>query len=155
MIPHQYQWVTDEKCLHLQKVSRTHPRTQTHTYIRQHLVPPSLSTTLLPYLTCSVWRASGWPACVCVCAHACMCVCVCVAPVESDKGRLWEAETEALDNGKAYLIDGPTRNTEHATYTHKHTHSHITRLPNSGLVETLLLLVIIMTRGHPPFNDKD
>ncbi len=71
-----------------------------------------------------------------MCVHgwvrACDCVCVCVAPVESDKGRLWEAETEALDNGKAYLIDGPTRNTEHAMYTHKHTytHTHITRLPN-------------------------
>lgn len=50
-------------------------------------------------------------------------MCVCVAPVESDKGKLWEAETEALDNGKAYLIDGPTRNTEHAIHTHtKHTH---------------------------------
>lgn len=72
---------------------------------------------------------------------------MCVAPVESDKGRLWEAETEALDNGKAYLIDGPTRNTEHATYTHantntrthEHTYTHthtqthehtLTRLPN-------------------------
>lgn len=43
---------------------------QTHMYIRQQLVPPSLSTASLPYLTHSLWRASGWPenvrACVCV-----------------------------------------------------------------------------------------
>lgn len=44
-----------------------HIHTQTHTYIRQHLVAPSLSTALLPYLTHSVWRASRWPASVCVC----------------------------------------------------------------------------------------
>lgn len=54
-------------------------------------------------------------------ADLCVHVCVCVAPVESDKGKLWEAETEALDNGKAYLIDGPTRNTEHAMHTQTHT----------------------------------
>lgn len=41
-----------------------------------------------------------------------------MAPVEADKDRLWEAETEALDNGKAYLIDGPTSNGEYATHTH-------------------------------------
>lgn len=40
---------------------------------------------------------------------------MCVAPEEPDKGKLWEAETEALDNGKAYLID-PQRNSEHATW---------------------------------------
>lgn len=57
---------------------------------------------------------------------------MCVAPVESDKGRLWEAETEALDNGKAYLIDGPTRNTEYATYTHTHTHNPFTKLRPCG-----------------------
>lgn len=56
--------------------------------------------------------------------HVCVRARVCVAPVESDKERLWEAETEALDNGKAYLIDGPTRNTEHATYIHTHTPTH-------------------------------
>lgn len=58
------------------------------------------------------------------------CVCVCVAPTEPDNGRLWEAETEALDNGKAYLIDRPTSNSEHATHRHscaqtrKHTHAY-------------------------------
>lgn len=51
------------------------------------------------------------------------CAYVCVAPVESDKGRLWEAQTEALDNGKAYLIDGPTRNTEHIAYTQTRLHA--------------------------------
>lgn len=56
---------------------------------------------------------------------------MCVALEEADKGRLWEAETEALDNGKAYLIDGPTSNSEHATYTQNtHTHTNTTRLPN-------------------------
>lgn len=49
------------------------------------------------------------------CVRLSVCVCVCVAPEEPDKGRLWEAETEALDNGKAYLID-PERNSEHATW---------------------------------------
>lgn len=76
-----------------------------------------------------------------------------MAPVEADKGRLWEAETEALDNGKAYLIDGPTRNSEYATHTHARTHKPC--LLNEGLVEIVLLLVIIMTHGQPPFNDKD
>lgn len=80
-----------------------------------------------------------------------------MAPVEADKGRLWEAETEALDNGKAYLIDGPTRNSEYATHTctHTHTDTHKTCLPNEGHVEIVLLLVIIMTHVQPAFNDKD
>lgn len=61
---------------------------------------------------------------------------MCVAPVESDKGRLWEAETEALDNGKAYLIDGPTRTLSmqhtHKKHTYMHTHNPFTKVRPCG-----------------------
>lgn len=71
MIPHHYQWVTDEKCLQSQKVSWTRPYRQTLMHVRQQLVPPSLSTASIPYLTHSVWRASSWPVNMCarVCVH--------------------------------------------------------------------------------------
>lgn len=77
-----------------------------------------------------------------------------MAPEEADKGRLWEAETEALDNGKAYLID-PKSNSEHATYAQKK-HTHITLLPKlRSCKNTTIIGNNYGQRAYSPFNDRD
>lgn len=97
---------------------------------------------------------------MCVRMYVRACVCVCVAPEEPDKGRLWEAETEALDNGKAYLID-PERNSEHATWARlkkkKRTHSrHDPLLPKVTSCNNVQLLVIIEEGGRfTPFPTQE
>lgn len=90
---------------------------QTNTYVRTSATCATITQHRLNPLSN--------PQCVkgikLTCEYVCTCVRACMAPVGADKGGLWEAETEALDNGKAYLIDGPTRNSEYATHTHAQT----------------------------------
>lgn len=122
---------------------------QTHMYIRQQLVPPSLSTASLPYLTHSLWRASGWPENV----RACVCVWPQWRPIRVGYGKhrlkswIMEKLIWSMDQQVTVSMQHTHKNTD--------THTHLTHLPNWDLVETVLLLVIITSQGHPPFNDKD
>ena len=135
----------------------TQPYKHTLMYVRQQLVPPSLSTASIPYLTHGVWRASGWPV------NMCARVCVHVWPqwrlIRAGYGKrrlkpwimeklIWsmdQQETASMQHTRTHTL----------TRVHRHTHTHTTCLPNEGLVEIVLLLVITVTHRQPPFNDKD
>lgn len=138
----QYEKVTDEKCLQLQKVSLTHPHTNRHARTSAPS-PPSLSTASAPYQSRGVWRASGWPAPMCVWPQW--------SQIREGYGkhRLKHWIMEKL----IWSMD--QQGTQGTQHTHKHAYKLSQNLftkPKPS-VKTRLLVISVTTR-YPHFNGR-